>query len=252
MRRHLQIFWRLVVHLTTLLVVSANSSCQGSSRPPTRRYPINFRKNQFCTDLYHLFQSTDKKWFMDESTDFSYSVPLLTPPPPDPIALSRIAVFYGQTTDLWTNLRIFSYSVRLLPPPPGHIALHAPSQLFSAATPPPRSASEISGFFAIPIGQPCQYDPWRYMRAICGKWQCSISVIHSHNVCSATWTKKVKWRRALRLAGQRRCSVWNVGWLSTRMILWHKRADKRVSRIRPYNSYIGWKIQTNTTIQDCD
>ena len=36
-------------------------SCQESSRPPTQRYPINFRKHQFCTDVYHLFQSTDKK-----------------------------------------------------------------------------------------------------------------------------------------------------------------------------------------------
>ena len=31
--------------------------------------------------------------------------------------LSLVSV-YGQKTDLWPNLRIFSYSVRLLPPPP--------------------------------------------------------------------------------------------------------------------------------------
>ena len=40
----------------------------------------NLRKYPLSTDSYHLFQSTETKRFMDESTDFSYSVQLLPPP----------------------------------------------------------------------------------------------------------------------------------------------------------------------------
>ena len=85
--------------------------------------------------------------------------------------LSLVSV-YGQENYLWTNLRIFSYSVwqlrarwvnffRLLPPPRPHCTFEtrgisrAPSELFFCYYPLSRSASEISVFFWIPLGQPC-------------------------------------------------------------------------------------------------
>ena len=42
----------------------------------------NLPKSKFSTDLYHLFQSTDKIFFMDESTDFILLGSAITPPPP--------------------------------------------------------------------------------------------------------------------------------------------------------------------------
>ena len=60
----------------------------------------NLRKNPFSTDFYHLFQSTDKKLFMAESTDFFLLGSATTPPPPtldsrdfaprEPIRLRRV------------------------------------------------------------------------------------------------------------------------------------------------------------------
>ena len=42
----------------------------------------NILKNPFFTDLYHLFQSTDKQLLMDEFTDFFLLGSATTPPPP--------------------------------------------------------------------------------------------------------------------------------------------------------------------------
>ena len=62
-----------------------------------------------------MFQSTDQKMIYGRIYGFFLlGSPTTTPPPPPPIAFSRLAVLYGQKIDLWTNLRIFSYSVRLL------------------------------------------------------------------------------------------------------------------------------------------
>ena len=41
----------------------------------------NLQKNPFCTYFYHLFQSTGKKIFTDESTDFSFLGSASTPRP---------------------------------------------------------------------------------------------------------------------------------------------------------------------------
>ena len=91
-----------------LVVTSSNNACL---------YALNgvavCRMPQ-STDLYNLFQSTDKNELRTNLRIFSYSVRLL-PPPPDPIALSRYST--GKQ-DLLTNLRFFSFSVRLLPLPP--------------------------------------------------------------------------------------------------------------------------------------
>ena len=75
----------------------------------------NLRKNPFCTDFQHLFQSTDKKLFYERIYGFfSCSVRLLPPDffrlLPDPIALSRLAVFRAP--------RVNFFRLGLLPPPP--------------------------------------------------------------------------------------------------------------------------------------
>ena len=129
----------------------------------------NLRKNLFSTDFYHLFQSTEKKDLWTNLQIFSYLVRLLPPP----IALSRLAVSYGQKNDLWTNLQLFSYSVWLLPNPIETRGIsRAASELFSAT---PQSASEISGVFEIQIGQPWFISEEKMSAACC-------TIIHDRNV----------------------------------------------------------------------
>ena len=69
----------------------------------------SLRTNPFSTDFYHLFQSTDKK--KDLWTNlriFSYSVRPL-PPPPTLSLHFRDSRYSTDKNDLWTNLRIFYY-----------------------------------------------------------------------------------------------------------------------------------------------
>ena len=81
---------------------------------------------------------------------------LATTPPPHHHHPDHTALWYStdKKINLWTNLRIFSYSVRQLPPPPllptsdSRYFARAECELF-------RLLPEISGFFGIPIGQPC-------------------------------------------------------------------------------------------------
>ena len=107
----------------------------------------NLRKNPFSTDFYRLFQSTDKTMIYGRICGFFLTRFGHYPPPH---CTFEIAVFYGkkrfldETTDFfvpsWANIcpdfRIAVFRAR------------APSELFHLLP-------EISGFFGIPIGQPC-------------------------------------------------------------------------------------------------
>ena len=147
------------------------------------------QKAVFYGFVITCFSLRTNKWFNDEYTDlFLLGSATTSPPRPDPIALSRLAVFYGQTTT---------------PPPRPHCTFetcaisHAPSELFVlflATTPPPPvwSASEISGFFGIPIGQPCIWNVsrplkflkwlnWRFVRGVNSRSMLNVN-------CVTQWT----------------------------------------------------------------
>ena len=132
----------------------------------------NLRKNPFSMDFDRLFQSTEKKWFMAESTDF-FLLGSATNPHRFALSRSRYSTEKKQFLDESTDFFVLSSATT--PPHFRFAVFRARREWTSSAVPSElfRLLPEISGFFAIPIGQPCT----RYLGIVlCGAIQVNITL----------------------------------------------------------------------------